>query len=155
MSSRVDGLDITLKKLSNLSQIAKEKTLLKIAMAAKNEIILNFENERTSSKSAWEKLKPATIKEKQRRGLRDGILKRTGKLSKASFWNVSMQSKNVAIVSNNASGKNGFKYGLSHQFGAKGKNIPARPFLPIVRNKASEKLLKAIKMAIKEAVEES
>ena len=64
------------------------------------------------------------------------ILRQTGAL--ADKW-ITKASSQSASVSNNASA-GGFPYGLTHQFGTKnafgkGISIPARPFLPIDKNR--------------------
>jgi len=81
-------------------------------------------------------LKPSTIRQKQKLGKSSNILRWDGNL--ADKWIVKADDKK-ATVSNNTN-KNGFAYGLVHQFGtnkagrSKNVKIPARPFLPVDRS---------------------
>ena len=98
-----------------------------------NEIEASFENESSPFGQKWQALKPSTIRQKQKLGKSSNILRSDGNL--ADKWIVKADDKK-ATVSNNTN-KNGFAYGLVHQFGtnkvgrSKNIKIPARPFLPV------------------------
>ena len=100
-----------------------------------NEIEAGFENESSPFGQKWQALKPSTIRQKQKLGKSSNILRLDGNL--ADKWIVKADDKR-ATVSNNTN-KNGFAYGLVHQFGtnkagrSKSVKIPARPFLPVDR----------------------
>lgn len=53
-------------------------------------------------------------------------------------------TNNKVEVFNNTQSKNGFKYGLIHQYGSKKKNISARPFLPIDNNNVLHQSIRSI-----------
>ena len=101
-----------------------------------NEIEASFENESSPFGQKWQALKPSTISQKQKLGKSSNILRWDGNL--ADKWIVEADDKKVT-VSNNTN-KNGFAYGLVHQFGtnkggrSKNVKIPARPFLPVDRS---------------------
>ena len=101
-----------------------------------NEIEDSFENESSPFGQKWQALKPSTIRQKQKLGKSSNILRSDGNL--ADKWIVEADDKK-ATVSNNTN-KNGFAYGLVHQFGtnkagrSKNVKIPARPFLPVDRS---------------------
>lgn len=98
-----------------------------------NEIKASFENESSPFGQKWQALKPSTIRQKQKLGKSSNILRSDGNL--ADKWIVKADDKK-ATVSNNTN-KNGFAYGLVHQFGtnkagrSKNVRIAARPFLPV------------------------
>ena len=98
-----------------------------------NEIEASFENESSPFGQKWQALKPSTIRQKQKLGKSSNILRSDGNL--ADKWIVKADDKK-ATVSNNTN-KNGFAYGLVHQFGtnkagrSKNVRIAARPFLPV------------------------
>ena len=98
-----------------------------------NEIEASFENESSPFGQKWQALKPSTIRQKQKLGKSSNILRSDGNL--ADKWIVKADDKR-ATVSNNTN-KNGFAYGLVHQFGtnkagrSKNVRIAARPFLPV------------------------
>ena len=102
-----------------------------------NEIKASFENESSPFGQKWQALKPSTIRQKQKLGKSSNILRSDGNL--ADKWIVKADDKK-ATVSNNTN-KNGFAYGLVHQFGSnkigRSRNIkiPARAFLPVDKNR--------------------
>ena len=131
----VKGLEELQAKLKSLQNIKKKtKPLMQtLGNILQNKIEDSFENESSPFGQKWQALKPSTIKQKQRRGKSLNILRSDGNL--ADRWIVKVDDKK-ATVSNNTN-KNGFAYGLVHQFGtnkagrSKNVNIPARPFLPV------------------------
>ena len=131
----VKGLEELQTKLKSLQNIDKKtKTLLQtLGNILQNKIEDSFENESSPFGQKWQALKPSTIKQKQRRGKSLNILRSDGNL--ADRWIVKADDKK-ATVSNNTN-KNGFAYGLVHQFGtnkagrSKNVRIAARPFLPV------------------------
>ena len=115
---------------------AKTKPLMRtLGNILRNETEDSFENESSPFGQKWQALKPSTIRQKQKLGKSSNILRSDGNL--ADKWIVKADDKR-ATVSNNTN-KNGFAYGLVHQFGtnkagrSKSVNIPARPFLPVNR----------------------
>ena len=134
----VKGLEELQTKLKSLQNIEKKtKPLMQtLGNILQNEIEASFENESSSFGQKWQALKPRTIRQKQKLGKSSNILRSDGNL--ADKWIVKADDKR-ATVSNNTN-KNGFAYGLVHQFGSnkagRGKNvkIPARPFLPVDRS---------------------
>ena len=133
----IKGLKKLQNKLESLQSIDKKtKPLMQtLGNILQNEIEASFENESSPFGQKWQALKPDTIKQKQRRGKSLNILRSDGNL--ADRWIVKADDKK-ATVSNNTN-KNGFAYGLVHQFGStkagrsKNVKIPARPFLPADR----------------------
>ena len=131
----VKGLEELQAKLKSLQDIEKKtKPLMQtLGNILRDEIEASFENESSPFGQKWQALKPSTIKQKQGKSL--NILRSDGNL--ADRWIVKADDKK-ATVSNNTN-KNGFAYGLVHQFGtnkagrSKNVNIPARPFLPVDR----------------------
>ena len=131
----IKGLEKLQNKLESLQSIEnKTKPLMQtLGNILQNKIEDSFENESSPFGQKWQALKPSTIKQKQRRGKSLNILRSDGNL--ADRWIVKADDKK-ATVSNNTN-KNGFAYGLVHQFGTnkagRSKNIkmPARPFLPV------------------------
>ena len=115
---------------------AKTKPLMRtLGNILRNETEDSFENESSPLGQKWQALKPSTIRQKQKLGKSSNILRSDGNL--ADKWIVKADDKR-ATVSNNTN-KNGFAYGLVHQFGtnkagrSKSVKIPARPFLPVNR----------------------
>jgi len=115
---------------------AKTKPLMRtLGNILRNETEDSFENESSPFGQKWQALKPSTIRQKQKLGKSSNILRSDGNL--ADKWIVKADDKR-ATVSNNTN-KNGFAYGLVHQFGtnkagrSKSVKIPARPFLPVDR----------------------
>nr|DAY39532.1 MAG TPA: virion morphogenesis protein [Caudoviricetes sp.] len=134
----IKGLKKLQNKLESLQSIEnKTKPLMQtLGNILQNKIEDSFENESSPFGQKWQALKPSTIKQKQRRGKSLNILRSDGNL--ADRWIVKADDKK-ATVSNNTN-KNGFAYGLVHQFGTKnafkkGISIPARPFLPVDKNR--------------------
>lgn len=131
----VKGLEELQMKLKSLQNIDKKtKPLMQtLGNILQNKIEDSFENESSPFGQKWQALKPSTIKQKQRRGKSLNILRSDGNL--ADRWIVKADDKK-ATVSNNTN-KNGFAYGLVHQFGtnkagrSKNVRILARPFLPV------------------------
>ncbi|EMS7411005.1 phage virion morphogenesis protein [Campylobacter jejuni] len=109
----------------------------------RNSIIDSFKNERSIFNGKWKSLKPATIKQKIKDGKNKGILKRDGDLSNDLNWQ-SEPTKSGVKVFNNIQTKNGFKYGLVHQYGSRKKNIPARSFLPIDNNNVLHQSIRSV-----------
>ncbi|ERJ25062.1 phage virion morphogenesis protein, putative [Campylobacter concisus UNSWCS] len=131
----VKGLEELQTKLKSLQNIEKKtKPLMQtLGNILQNKIEDSFENESSPFGQKWQALKPSTIRQKQRRGKSLNILRSDGNL--ADRWIVKADDKK-ATVSNNTN-KNGFAYGLVHQFGtnkagrSKNVRIAARPFLPV------------------------
>ena len=134
----VKGLEELQTKLKSLQNIDKKtKPLMQtLGNILQNEIEAGFENESSPFGQKWQALKPSTIRQKQKLGKSSNILRSDGNL--ADKWIVEADDKK-ATVSNNTN-KNGFAYGLVHQFGtnkagrSKNVKIPARPFLPVDRS---------------------
>ena len=134
----VKGLEELQTKLKSLQNIDKKaKPLMQtLGNILQNEIEASFENESSPFGQKWQALKPSTIRQKQKLGKSSNILRSDGNL--ADKWIVKADDKRAA-VSNNTN-KNGFAYGLVHQFGtnkggrSKNVKIPARPFLPVDRS---------------------
>ncbi|WP_103640423.1 phage virion morphogenesis protein [Campylobacter concisus] len=131
----VKGLEELQMKLKSLQNIEKKtKPLMQtLGNILQNEIEASFENESSPFGQKWQALKPSTIRQKQKLGKSSNILRSDGNL--ADKWIVKADDKK-ATVSNNTN-KNGFVYGLVHQFGtnkagrSKNVRIAARPFLPV------------------------
>ena len=131
----VKGLEELQTKLKSLQNIEKKtKPLMQtLGNILQNEIEASFENESSPFGQKWQALKPSTIRQKQKLGKSSNILRSDGNL--ADKWIVKADDKR-ATVSNNTN-KNGFAYGLVHQFGtnkagrSKSIRIAARPFLPV------------------------
>lgn len=131
----VKGLEELQAKLKSLQNIEKRtKPLMQtLGNILQNEIEASFENESSPFGQKWQALKPSTIRQKQKLGKSSNILRSDGNL--ADKWIVKADDKK-ATVSNNTN-KNGFAYGLVHQFGtnkagrSKNVRIAARPFLPV------------------------
>ena len=103
-------------------------------------------------------MKPSTIRQKQKLGKSSNILRWDGNL--ADKWIVKADDKK-ATVSNNTN-KNGFAYGLVHQFGtnkagrSKNIKIPARPFLPVDKSGNLPSMVKdVVKKVVIKFVEDS
>ena len=134
----VKGLEELQTKLKSLQNIEKKtKPLMQtLGNILQNEIEASFENDSSPFGQTWQALKPSTIRQKQKLGKSSNILRSDGHL--ADKWIVKTDDKK-ATVSNNTN-KNGFAYGLVHQFGtnkagrSKNVKIPARPFLPVDRS---------------------
>ena len=134
----VKGLEELQTKLESLQNIEKKtKPLMQtLGNILQNEIEDSFENEISPFGQKWQALKPSTIRQKQKLGKSSNILRSDENLS--DKWIVKADDKK-ATVSNNTN-KNGFAYGLVHQFGtnkagrSKNVKIPARPFLPVDRS---------------------
>ena len=135
----VKGLEELQTKLKSLQNIDKKtKPLMQtLGNILQNEIEASFENESSPFGQKWQALKPSTIRQKQKLGKSSNILRLDGNL--ADKWIVKADDKK-ATVSNNTN-KNGFAYGLVHQFGSnkigRSRNIkiPARAFLPVDKNR--------------------
>ncbi|WP_462112346.1 phage virion morphogenesis protein [Campylobacter concisus] len=148
----VKGLEELQTKLKSLQNIEKKtKPLMQtLGNILQNEIEASFENESSPFGQKWQALKPSTIRQKQKLGKSSNILRSDGNL--ADKWIVKADDKK-ATVSNNTN-KNGFAYGLVHQFGtnkagrSKNVRIAARPFLPVDK---SGHLLNRTKQAIEDA----
>ena len=135
----VKGLEELQTKLKSMQNIDKKtKPLMQtLGNILQNEIEDSFENESSPFGQKWQALKPSTIRQKQKLGKSSNILRSDGNL--ADKWIVKADDKK-ATVSNNIK-KNGFAYGLVHQFGtnkagrSKNVRIAARPFLPVDKNR--------------------
>lgn len=128
------GLEAIEAKLKKLQEIGTNtKPLMQtLGNILQNEIEDAFENETSPFGQKWAALKPGTLKQKTKQGKGSKILRSEGYL--ADRW-VTKADNDRASVSNNIK-KNGFAYGLTHQFGTnnafgRGIKIPARPFLPV------------------------
>ncbi|WP_229770879.1 phage virion morphogenesis protein [Campylobacter portucalensis] len=134
MSIEIKGLDEVLKKLENLKNLNTKPLMNSIGNMLRNEIEHSFEDEKSPFGEKWKALSVITQKSKIKNNKSDKILRSSGNL--ADNWYINA-TNNKVVVSNNSQGKNGFKYGLTHQFGSNkaGKNknslIPAREFLPV------------------------
>ena len=133
----VKGLEELQTKLKSLQNIDKKtKPLMQtLGNILQNEIEASFENESSPFGQKWQALKPSTIRQKQKLGKSSNILRLDGNL--ADKWIVKADDKRATVYNN--TNKNGFAYGLVHQFGtnkagrSKSVKIPARPFLPVDR----------------------
>ena len=116
----VKGLENFFKACDKLIDMDKhgQSILAGAGESMRNAIIDSFKNERSIFGQKWQGLKPATIKQKIKEGKNNGILKRDNELSKSDNWQ-SKVSENGVEVFNNIQSKNGFKYGLAHQYGSK------------------------------------
>lgn len=154
----VKGLEELQTKLKSLQNIDKKtKPLMQtLGNILQNKIEDSFKNESSPFGQKWQALKPSTIKQKQRHGKSLNILRSDGNL--ADKWIVKADYKK-ATVSNNTN-KNGFAYGLVHQFGtnkagrSKNVRIAARPFLPVDKSgKLPDKTEEVIKRIVVNFVE--
>lgn len=161
MSIKITGMEEIEAKLTalqnSLSGAQMKSKLSSIGEKVKLQIELSFERERSPFGQAWAPLSANTaIAYMRKSGAPKGararnrvflakfgaggskkILRLSGNL--ADRWNVEASETSVTI-SNNSS-RDGFPYGLTHQFGShngwgRGIYIPARPFLPIDKNGA-------------------
>ncbi|EGK8165018.1 phage virion morphogenesis protein [Campylobacter coli] len=141
----IKGLENFFKACDKLIDMDKhgQSIMAGAGESIRNSIIDSFANERSIFNGKWQSLKPATIKQKIKDGKNKGILKRDGDLSKPDNWQ-SKSTKSGVEVFNNIQTKNGFKYGLVHQYGSKKKNIPARAFLPIDNNKVLHQSIRSV-----------
>ena len=135
----VKGLEELQTKLKSLQNIDKKtKPLMQtLGNILQNEIEASFENESSPFGQKWQALKPSTIRQKQKLGKSSNILRSDGNL--ADKWIVKADDKKATV--SNDTNKNGFAYGLVHQFGSnkigRSRNIkiPARAFLPVDKNR--------------------
>ena len=133
----VKGLEELQTKLKSLQNIDKKtKPLMQtLGNILQNKIEASFENESSPFGQKWQALKPSTIRQKQKLGKSSNILRWDGNL--ADKWIVKADDKKTTVSNN----KNGFAYGLVHQFGSNkaGRShnikIPARAFLPVDKNR--------------------
>ncbi|HHY1446035.1 TPA: phage virion morphogenesis protein [Campylobacter jejuni] len=141
----IKGLENFFKACDKLIDMDKygQNIMAGAGESIRNSIIDSFANERSIFNGKWQSLKPATIKQKIKEGKNKGILKRDGDLSNPNNWQ-SEPTKNGVEVFNNIQSKNGFKYGLTHQYGSKKKNIPVRAFLPIDNNKVLHPSIRSV-----------
>ena len=150
------ALEARLKRIADFKSRAKP-FLLDIANEVKNEISLSFEEQSSPFGQDWQELKESTKKSRLRgrKGKRAPILRildDTGDLR--SKWSIKTKGNNEILVVGSAK-SHGFPYGLTHNYGAdragrkKNTTIPARPFVPIDKNKISTPLKKAIANAKK------
>ncbi|MBP3207857.1 MAG: phage virion morphogenesis protein [Campylobacter sp.] len=150
------ALETRLKRIADFKSRAKP-FLLDIANEVKNEIRLSFEEQSSPFGQDWKELKESTKKSRLRgrKGKRAPILRildDTGDLR--SKWSIKTKSDNEILVVGSAKSR-GFPYGLTHNYGSnragRGRKteIPARPFVPINKDKISKTLKKAITNAKK------
>ena len=144
----LEAIEVKLKKLQDIGTNTKP-LMQTLGNILQNEIEDAFENETSPFGQKWAALKPSTLKQKTRQGKGSKILRSEGYL--ADRWITKADSDQVS-VSNNIK-KNGFAYGLTHQFGTnnafgRGVKIPARPFLPVDK---SGRLPNRTKRAIEDA----
>lgn len=150
------ALEARLKRIADFKTRAKP-FLLDIANEVKNEIRLSFEEQSSPFGQDWKELKESTQKSRLRgrKGKRAPILRildDTGDLR--SKWSIKTKGDNEILVVGSAK-SHGFPYGLTHNYGStragrkKNTTIPARPFVPIDKNKISTPLKKAIANAKK------
>ena len=126
---KLQGLDEIVSKLENLRVKTDEiegALLEAVGRPLYNATSKAFQTQTSPFGQKWKALNAATLKAKKGRGK---ILLDRGKLSDSLAIQVSNKKLFVGV---NAGEK--FQYGLSHQFGSKKRNIPARPFLPIDEN---------------------
>ena len=144
-------MDKSISKINKrLDDIEKnvQKMILSVGNAAKNEIGLAFEQEKSPFGAKWAELSDATKKRKK------SPLKLYEKGDLRSRWTLTKRTNEVIIT--NSAKANGFAYGLTHQYGSnragRGRKvkIPARPFLPIADDRLSDSLKKIIKKSYKE-----
>ena len=86
----------------------------------------SFASERGPAGKAWKPLKPATVRERRRKGYRAGpILERSGDLLSRILadWDDSTAVAGTNVV-----------YAATHHFGDPERGIPARPFLGVSRD---------------------
>lgn len=183
MSIKITGMEEIEAKLTalqnSLSGAQMKSKLSSIGEKVRLRIELSFERERSPFGQAWAPLSANTaIAYMRKNGARGGartrnrvflakfgaggskkILRGTGHL--AELWSVDPSETSVTI-SNNSS-RDGFPYGLTHQFGShngwgRGIYIPARPFLPIdksgallpsLQNDIENYLIREIEKAVK------
>lgn len=126
----VKGLKNFFKACDKLISMDKhgESIMAGAGESIRNSILDSFKNERSVFDGKWKPLKNSTLTYKKKKGFSERILHKSGNLS--SNWMIEATNNKVEVF-NNTQSKNGFKYGLIHQYGSKKKNIPARPFLPI------------------------
>lgn len=163
MSIKITGLKEVQNKLKKLQNVFNDKnmqqTMHTIGNMVKNKIDYSFEHETSPYNQKWSPIsyktalkyakgKAFTKKKRHTKAFLDKfgtfeskkILRLSGHL--ADNWEVDEDSNKV-IISNNSSNK-GFAYGLTHQFGSKKLNIPARPFLLVKENNLEPTLKKDI-----------
>lgn len=150
-------VQIKLKSLQNIENQTKP-LMQTLGNILQNEIEDSFEREQSPFGQKWQALKPATLRQKVGKNQSGRILRAEGNL--ADRWATKADDKQ-ASVSNNAS-KNGFHYGLVHQFGSnkagRSKNIkiPARPFLPVdMGGKLAGRVKDVVKKVVIKFVEDS
>ena len=121
----LDTLTRLLRRTSDLTPVMRN-----IAQVLESETEGNFQNQRGPA-GGWPALKPATVAARQRLGFGGAspILQRSGALARSIN---STHGKTFAEVGTNQKTPNGiYSLGAIHQFGARARNIPARPFLPL------------------------
>ncbi|EAL2513573.1 phage virion morphogenesis protein [Campylobacter jejuni] len=141
----IKGLENFFKACDKLINMDKhgESIMASVGESIRNSIVYSFQTETSPFGEKWKPLKPKTIKQKIKEGKNNGILKRDGGLSDPDNWQIE-SSKNHVEVFNNMQNKKGFKYGYVHQWGNRKRNIPARPFLPIDKNKVLHKDIRSV-----------
>ncbi|MDL0089278.1 phage virion morphogenesis protein [Campylobacter gastrosuis] len=140
MSVKISGLSDVTARLEALENLPLKKSLFDdIGNMAVNEIKDAFIDERSPFGEKWQELSAKTKERKKKKGKSSKILRDSGALF--SKWEVRSATNSVTISNNTQN--NGFAYGLSHQYGSKKQNIPARPFLPVDKNGNLEKKLEA------------
>lgn len=146
MGINISGLQNIEKRLEKLSDIKRDlKPILNtIGNMIQNSIEDSFTDEISPFGQRWKPLCKQTLNLKLKKGKSENILRNDGNL--AENWHLILKDNSVS-VSNNSQAKNGFKYGLTHQFGAKIKKgifIQSRPFLPINQGRLEPNLLNNI-----------
>jgi len=115
---------------TKLDQDALQNALNSSGNRVRNIIEEAFVNEADpNTKQKWQELKKTTRLRKLRSGKSSKILRNSGAL--ASSWHIQNTKNMVKVYNNMASSKDGFSYGIVHQFGSAKNNLPSRGFLPI------------------------
>ncbi|HDZ4932357.1 TPA: phage virion morphogenesis protein [Campylobacter jejuni] len=143
MMIEIKGLENFFKACDNLIDMNKhgQSILTSAGESIRNGIEISFERESSLFGEKWKPLKNSTLTYKKKKGFSERILHKSGNLS--SNWMIEATNNKVEVF-NNTQSKNGFKYGLIHQYGSKKKNIPARPFLPIDNNNVLHKGIRSV-----------
>lgn len=119
MDVRIAGVKAVIAVLERVANVDPREALEEIGAYLHRRVIENFERQSDPWGRPWEPLSPETV---ARKGS-SRILEDTGGLRQSIAWRL-VGSEAVAVGTN-------LEYAPVHQFGAKRKNIPERPFLPV------------------------